>query len=66
MNEGQIILALISVVATVVGLFGWLLKKTMEENSKREAKYQATLDKVIDKFDTLKVSVDNLAAEVRK
>lgn len=33
----NITVGLLGIVTMVIGLFGWLLKKVMEENSKREA-----------------------------
>lgn len=39
----EVVVSLLGIVTTVVGLFGWLLKRVMDENSKREDAYRQTV-----------------------
>lgn len=66
MNEGGVALALIGLLGTVIGSLVWLLKFVMNENAKRETKYQELLNVLANKFDGIKDSVDKLRNDFDK
>lgn len=42
--DNTVIVALVGIIATVIGAFVWLLKYVVTENAKREARYQTMQD----------------------
>lgn len=43
MVDKEVILALVALIGTVIGLFGWTLKFVLQENAKREEGYRKVI-----------------------
>lgn len=67
--EKELLIGVFGIVTTVVGLFGWLLKYVMSENSKREANYNEVISRLSGllngEMKGLKEEVGKLVVEVR-